>query len=124
MARRNYSQLMKITVAVGLALVVALGIYSRINPEEKAIIFGLACLVTLISVGVICSLEYVKQSIAHDSRLADLSDEEIQEHLEHRQEHPNRYLLEDLDEESTFSNASETKEMPAVDGDDSGKRGE
>ena len=42
MARRNYSQLMKITVAVGLALVVALGIYSRINPEEKAIIFGLS----------------------------------------------------------------------------------
>ena len=124
MARRNYSQLMKITVAVGLALIVALGIYSRINPEEKAIIFGLACLVTLIAVGVICSLEYVKQSIAHDTRLADLSDEEIQEHLENQQEHPNRYLLEDLDEESTPSNTSETKEMPAVDGDDTGKGGE
>ena len=84
----------------------------------------MACLVTLIAVGVICSLEYVKQSIAHDNRLADLSDEEIQEHLVHQQEHPNRYLLEDLDEESTPSNTSETKEMPAVDGDDSGKGGE
>nr|WP_282439157.1 YhgE/Pip domain-containing protein [Corynebacterium kefirresidentii] len=124
MARRNYSQLMKITVAVGLALVVALGIYSRINPGEKAIIFGLACLVTLIAVGVICSLEYVKQSIAHDNRLADLSDEEIQEHLEHQQEHPNRYLLEDLDEESAPVDTSETKEIPAVEGDDPGKGGE
>ena len=116
--------MMKITVAVGLALVVALGIYSRINPGEKAIIFGLACLATLIAVGVICSLEYVKQSIAHDNRLADLSDEEIQEHLEHQQEHPNRYLLEDLDEESAPADTTETKEIPAVEGDDSGKGGE
>ncbi|MCZ9307924.1 YhgE/Pip domain-containing protein [Corynebacterium sp. c8Ua_181] len=121
MARKNYSQLMKITVAVGLVLIVALGIYSRINPGEKAIIFGLACLVTLIAVGVICSLEYIKQSIAHDNRLADLSDEEIQEHLEHQREHPNRYLLEDLEEDSAPAQGADTKEMPAVDDADTGK---
>lgn len=80
-ARRNYSQWMGITIGVGALLVLILGIVSRFNPDEKAVFFGLACLVVMIAVVIICALEYIKQSIARDNSLADLSDDELQEQL-------------------------------------------
>ena len=80
-ARRNYSQWMGITICVGALLVLILGIVSRFNPDEKAVFFGLACLVVMIAVVIICALEYIKQSVARDNSLADLSDDELQEHL-------------------------------------------
>ena len=64
-----------------MLLVLILGIISRFNPEEKAIFFGLACLVVLVSVGIISALEYVKQSVARDHSLTDLSDDELREQL-------------------------------------------
>ena len=79
--RRNYSQLMSITIGVGALLVLILGIVSRFNPHEKAIFFGLACLVVLIAVVIICTLEYIKQSVARDNSLADLSDDELKQQL-------------------------------------------
>ncbi|MDK8476558.1 MULTISPECIES: YhgE/Pip domain-containing protein [unclassified Corynebacterium] len=126
-ARKNYSQLMKLTIAIGVALVLALVICSRFMPDQKAILFGIACLVALIAVAVICSLEYVKQSIAHDNRLADLSDEEIQQHLEHQRQNPNQYRLEDVQSDkhaeisSTPQSQGDTTDKPAVDGEESGK---
>lgn len=78
---RNYTQWMSITIGIGVLLVLILGIISRFNPDEKAIFFGLACLVVLVSVGIISALEYVKQSVARDHSLTDLSDDELKEQL-------------------------------------------
>ena len=126
-ARKDYSQLMKLTIAIGVALVLALVICSRFMQDQKAIFFGIACLVALIAVAVICSLEYVKQSIAHDNRLADLSDEEIQQHLEHQRQNPNQYRLEDVRSDkhaeisSTPQSQGDTTDKPADNGEESGK---
>ena len=35
----------------------------------------------MIAVVIICALEYIKQSVARDNSLADLSDDELQEQL-------------------------------------------
>ncbi|QRJ59193.1 YhgE/Pip domain-containing protein [Corynebacterium macginleyi] len=126
-ARKNYSQLMKLTIAIELALLFALVILSRLIPDQKAIFFGIACLVALLAVAVICSLEYVKQSIAHDTRLAALSDEEIQQHLDHQRQNSNQHRLEDVRSDkhakisSTPQSPADATDSPAADGDASQK---
>ncbi|WP_448855111.1 YhgE/Pip family protein [Corynebacterium camporealensis] len=98
--RGRFPLFMKIAVAVGTVLLLGLGIFAQIRPEEKALAFGLACLVTLITIGVIAFLEYIKQSLANDERLADLSEDELSEHLKQQSSQTNRLADDD------------TKEMP------------
>ena len=97
--RENSRTAMLITIAVGALLLLALGAASYFNPDEKAVFFGLACLVTLIAVAVICFIEYIKQSLAQTGRLAELSEVELREQLREQSAHPHSYRLEVRDEE-------------------------
>lgn len=111
---RNNSQVaMLSTVAIGTVLLLVLGVASYFNPEEKAIYFGLASLVTLVAVAVICFIEYIKQSLAQTGQLSELSKSELREHLREQSAHPHAYRLEvrEENEQDSVQDQANTEEQ-------------
>ncbi|MGO3087257.1 MAG: YhgE/Pip family protein [Corynebacterium flavescens] len=111
--RENSRIAMLITIAVAALLLLILGAASYFNEEEKAIFFGLACLVTLLAVGIICFIEYINQSLARTGHLAELSEDQLREHLHEQSAHPHAYRLEERDEDAgpPRENQEQTGEM-------------
>lgn len=92
---QGYNRTMAITAVVGLAVLAGLMIASRFFPAEKALIFGLGCLVTLLAVATICLMEFRKKQLEHAQGLTELSDAEIKRELAAQSYDPFGYHLGD-----------------------------
>ncbi|WP_231724968.1 MULTISPECIES: YhgE/Pip domain-containing protein [Corynebacterium] len=79
--RGHYAQVVTITIATGFLLIVAFGVIAHFDAGNKSLYFGLSLLVTLVALGVILTLEYVKQSLARAEDLARLPENELRRHL-------------------------------------------
>lgn len=76
--RENYDRLLRVSVIVGVAGVVVLGIIARFTSSQKALVFGIVCLWMLLVVSFILMLEYAKQSFARAQELSELPESELQ----------------------------------------------
>ena len=79
--RGHYAQVVTITITTGFLLIAAFGVIAHFDAGNKALYFGLSLLVTLVALGVILTLEYVKQSLARAEDLARLPEAELRRHL-------------------------------------------
>ncbi|KAA0918328.1 YhgE/Pip domain-containing protein [Dietzia sp. ANT_WB102] len=77
----NYPILLRATFAVALVALLSLGLLGWLIPGGKAVILGLWVLFTLLVVGVLVVLEYVKQSIGFATELGAMSDSDLRREL-------------------------------------------
>lgn len=77
----NYPALLRATFAVALVAMLSLGLLGWLIPGGKAVLLGLWVLFSLLIIGFLVMLEYVKQSIGFATELGGMSDAELRREL-------------------------------------------
>ncbi|MFV0432399.1 MAG: YhgE/Pip family protein [Leucobacter sp.] len=96
---KHHMNLIRLTLAIGLALTAVLGIFAGFFPTAKATILGLWGLLIMLVIAALITFEYVKQNIVYATKLSKTADPELHEELKHEQAATrSTATLEDLNE--------------------------
>ncbi|WP_010539593.1 YhgE/Pip domain-containing protein [Dietzia alimentaria] len=78
---RHYPKLLRAIFAVAVVATLSLGFLGSLSPSGKAVILGLWVLFSLLVVGFLVTLEYIRQSIGFARELGGMSEDELRREL-------------------------------------------
>ena len=92
---RIYTMIARIAAIIAL---VVLSVLAMHYPDQKALLFGLACLAMLAAAGTVAVTEYVRSSYAYSRGLGNIPEADLEDYAVHQTQHPRAYRLEGEDD--------------------------